>query len=100
MTREETKRLLRIMASLYPNWKADNPSLTVDAWTAVLANEDGQEMADALKLYARRDTSGFSPAPGQLIALKDSARWERVEAEITAKIYGLPETEAAKMIGG
>lgn len=99
MTREETKRLLRIIAGLYPNWKADDPSLTVDVWTSVLADEDGQEMAECLKIYARRDNKGFAPAPGQLIALKKSNSWEGITEMLTAKIYGLPETEAAKMIG-
>lgn len=100
MTKAETKRLLQLMASIYPNWKPENLDLAVEAWSAVLAEEEAQDMADALKLYARKDSSGFAPAPGQLLAMKESVKWKRVEAALTAKIYGLPEPEGMSLLEG
>lgn len=103
MTREDTKRLLQIMSAIYPNWKPDDLSIAVDAWTAVLQEEDAQIMANALKEFARTDTSGFAPSPGSLreIGKQIGKRmyWSRVSAAITAKDYGaLPPGKEQKCL--
>ena len=36
MTRDEAKKIVMIIASTFPNWKPNNLSFTVDAWTAML----------------------------------------------------------------
>lgn len=92
MTRDETKRLLRIASALYPNWRPDELGIAVDAWSAVLADQEAQTMANALKEFARTDTKGFAPSPGQLIeigrGIEKKMYWERVSNALTAKAYG------------
>lgn len=101
MTREDTKKLLRIMSALYPNWRPDEMEVAVDAWAAVLADKDGQIMANALKEYARTDTSGFAPSPGQLMEIgkgfEKKVYWQRVSEAITLKDYAaLPEGKVSE----
>lgn len=100
MTRDETKRLLQIMKSLYPNWKPNDISLAVDAWASVLDEEEAETMAKALKLFAKGDESGFAPAPGQLIALKKRVEWADFEAKLMAKQYWMLPDGEKPMIGG
>ena len=91
MTRDDTKRLLQIVRALYTNWNPDELAVAVDAWSAVLADQDAQVMANALKEYARTDTSGFAPSPGKLIemgkTIEKKMYWQRVSAAITFKDY-------------
>lgn len=89
MDKHEAKKLLQIVSALYPNWKPDNLDLTVEAWSAVLADEDAQTMANALKIFAKRDESGFAPSPGQLLKFKQSAQMRMYEAKLMEKQYGL-----------
>ena len=93
MNKAEAKRLLQIVSSLYPNWKPENLDLTVEAWASVLAEEEAQTMAAALKIFTKEDNRGFAPSPGQLIGLKKRVEYARIEALLTAKQYGLPGTK-------
>lgn len=36
MTRDETKKIVMIIASTYPNWHPSDMSFTVDAWALML----------------------------------------------------------------
>lgn len=67
MTREEAKKLVRIVVSSYPNYKPANLTDTVDVWTMMLEDFTYQQVALALKSYILSDTSGFAPSIGQLI---------------------------------
>lgn len=67
MTREETKRIIRIMCATYPNFKPNDLSETVDAWSFMLEEYTYQEISLALKAYIATSTSGFAPSIGQLI---------------------------------
>lgn len=69
MTREETKKIVMVMVSTYPNWKPNNLSATVDAWSIMLDEQSYEEVAIALKTYANTDTSGFAPSVGQLTSI-------------------------------
>lgn len=66
MTRDEIKKLLAVMASTYPNFKTENPTLMVDTWWKILEPDDAKDIFDAFTVYARTDTSGFAPTPGKL----------------------------------
>lgn len=67
MTREETKKLIRIIVSTYPNWKPENISDTIDAWTWALEDYPFDAISAAYKIYVRSDRSGFAPSVNQLI---------------------------------
>lgn len=67
MTREETKKIIRIMCDSYPNYKPMDLSETVDVWTMMLEEYTYEQISIALKAYVLSDTSGFAPSIGQLI---------------------------------
>lgn len=67
MTWDETKTIVGIIKSLYPNWKTDNPKSTVDTWHIVLEDFDANAIQYAIKRYALTDKSGFPPSVGQLV---------------------------------
>jgi len=71
MTRDETKKIVMVIASTYPNWHPSNMSFTVDAWASMLESFTYQEISTALKAFIISDTSGFAPTPGQVIGLLD-----------------------------
>lgn len=67
MTWDETKTIVGIIKSLYPNWKTENPKSTVDTWHIVLEDFDSNAIQFAIKRYALTDKSGFPPSVGQLV---------------------------------
>lgn len=67
MTREETQRILAIIASTYPNFKVENKGMTVDVWHKVLENDSYEKIEASLYAYIRKDNSGFAPTIGQLL---------------------------------
>lgn len=69
MTREETKKIIMIIASTYPNFKPNNMSMIVDSWHFFLADYNYNDMAIALKTYVNTSGTGFAPSVDQLIAL-------------------------------
>lgn len=106
MTKAETKKLLQIVAALYPNWKPEDLDLTVSAWSAVLEDEKAQAMADALREFAKEDKKGFPPSPGMLIDLAEKVmerrNLEEMAAAITAKQIERMrlKAEERKLLGG
>lgn len=68
MTREETKKIIRIMCDSYPNYKPMDLKETVDVWTMMLEEYTYEQISVALKAYILADTSGFAPNIGQLVA--------------------------------
>lgn len=66
MTRDETSKLLAAMAAIYPNFRAPDPVIALDMWHRILCDDNGRQVMDAFNVYARTDTSGFAPSPGQL----------------------------------
>lgn len=67
MTRDETKKIIMVIAASYPNWKPNDLSFTVDAWHMMLSEYTYHDVAKALKAYITTDTSGFAPSIGQLV---------------------------------
>lgn len=68
MTREETKKIIRVIDAAYPNFHPNNLSEMVDIWTLMLEDYSYQDISVALKSYIQGDSSGFPPAVGQLTA--------------------------------
>ena len=69
MTRDQVKILLAMIQGAYPNFNPQDKTATVDVWTMALEDCDKEQIGVALKAYMRTNTSGFAPAPGQLIEL-------------------------------
>lgn len=67
MTREETIKIIRIIVDLFPNFKPNDISETVDVWAMMLSDYSYEQISIALKTYISSDTSGFAPSIGQLI---------------------------------
>lgn len=67
MTRDETKRIIFLIANTYPNFKPADMSVTVDIWTKLFEEYPYEECERALHTYMSLDTSGFAPVPGQII---------------------------------
>ena len=103
MNREETKRIIQVMCTTYPNYHPDNLSDTVDVWTMMLEDFTYQEISLALKAYILTDTSGFAPSVGALVAkvrktddLNELEAWAMVSKALRNGYYGA-EDEFAKL---
>ena len=98
MTKAETRAILAIIGIYYPNYHPTNQELAVNAWHEVLSDMDYKQISLALKIYARTNTSGFAPTPGQLIECISIDRhhspeeaWAMVSKALTNGIYGWRE---------
>lgn len=67
MTREQTVNLIHSIVSLYPNWKPDNLSETVNAWCWALADYPAEQVKAALQIFIKTSNTGFAPNPSQII---------------------------------
>lgn len=67
MTREETKKIIMIVKSTYPNWNPDSLSNTIDAWNLFFEEYSYNDISLALKTFVLTDSSGFAPSVGQII---------------------------------
>lgn len=67
MTREETKKIIRIISASYPNFNPPDLSEMVDVWNLMLEDFTYQQVSMALKSYILSDTKGFAPSIGQLV---------------------------------
>ena len=67
MTREQIQDLLASIQSLYPNWKPENKTATVNAWTWALQDYPADAIKGALQIYVKTNTTGFAPSVSQLI---------------------------------
>ena len=102
MTREETKRIIMIMVSVFSNYKPQDLTYTVDAWHNVLSDFEYKDISISLKAYILSDTSGFAPTPGQLIdkihkirtessQLNEMEAWSLVSKALRNGTYGAEE---------
>ena len=69
MTRDDVKKLIGVMSSVYPNYTPKNLSFTVDILHKVYENCEYSRIEKALAEYIATNTTGFPPVPGQLIEL-------------------------------
>lgn len=84
MTREETVGLIRSIVSLYPNWKPENLTETVNAWHWALEDYPAPAVKAALQIYLKTNNTGFAPSVSQIIssmyAVKENAELTEGEA--------------------
>lgn len=105
MTREETKKLLLAIEAVYPNFKPENATLTVDTWHWALEEYPAQAVKAALQIYIKTNGTGFAPSVSQLIGcmyapknneqLSEGEAWNLVKKAIQNGNYGSEEEFAA-----
>lgn len=69
MTKEEVQMLLAMTQATYPNYNPPDKMAAVNAWFLCLSEYDNNVVIAAFKTYMTTNTSGFAPAPGQLIEI-------------------------------
>ena len=79
MNRNQVIELLSTIQSLYPNFKVENKTFTVNAWFEMLKDCDYCMIQQGLKVFAKTDKSGFAPSIGQLI---DKAQMSHKPSEL------------------
>ena len=98
MTREETKDALHIIAEMYPQFTVT--SAKVDIWHKLLQDIDAAKINNAIAAFIRTDTKGYTPVPGQLIALiseqqtnfpNEAEAWESANKAMRNGLYGYEE---------
>ena len=67
MSREEVQDLLISIQSLYPNWKPENKTATVNAWHWALEEYPAPAVKAALQIYVKTNNTGFAPSVSQII---------------------------------
>lgn len=87
MTRDEVKKVIRIIKATYPSF-ANNVELVdlVEAWSVVLAEDNAKDIEKALMQFIRTDTKGFPPSLGQLTTLAMSQVQES-ELAVWCQVY-------------
>ena len=116
MTREETQKLLMAIGSIYPNFKPEDKTLTIDSWHWALEEYPAEAVKAALQIYIRTSNTGFAPSVSQLISamyeptkndqLSEGEAWAMVKKAIQDGNYHaeerfneLPET-VQRAVGG
>lgn len=116
MTREEVVSLVRSIVSLYPNWKPENLTETVNAWHWALEEYPAPAIKGSLQIYLKTNKSGFAPSVSQLIdgmhrpteneRLTEGEAWFLVKKAIADSAYNAQERfdelppEVQKAVGG
>lgn len=103
MTRDETKNIIGMMASAWPNFSPANIRGTIDLWAGLMEPYPYQVILAALRSYMVEDHA-FAPAPGQLLAYlpkedggrSDLEAWSLVRKALCNGNYGA-EDEFAKL---
>lgn len=103
MTVKEVGELLAIIGSIYPNFRPEDKTSCVTAWTMVMSDESYDAIKTALSIYIKNGNQ-FPPNPGQLIQLarpkpeymNELEAWSLVRKAICNGIYGA-EAEFAKL---
>lgn len=101
MTREETQELLLAISSLYPNFKPEDKTMTINSWHWALADYPVQVIKGALQIYLKTNNTGFAPSVSQLIgcayapkensALSEGEAWALVKRAIQDGNYHAEE---------
>lgn len=116
MTREETVGLVRSIVDLYPNWKPNNLTETVNTWHWALEEYPAPAIKAALQIYLKTNNTGFAPSVSQLISsmykpnengrLTEGEAWALVKKAISDSAYSAKERfeelppEIRKAVGG
>ena len=106
MTIKEARKFVAVLMVTYPNYNPIDEGLAAETWAGV-TEEYTYEQADmALRSYMKCNTSGFAPAPGQIIdkihtmtqpqELNETEAWSLVSKAIRNSGYNSTE-EFAKL---
>lgn len=97
MNREDTKKFLLTINSMYANFKPEDLTLAVDSWTWALADYTAEQVMAALQIYIKTSNSGFAPNPSQIIGcinkpqehdyLSEGEAWALVKRAISDGAY-------------
>lgn len=80
MNRQETQKILAVIAATYPNYHPESKSAAVDAWTMAFADVPYEQVSQGLAMYMRTERTGFAPSPGQIMGQLDAARRAAIPA--------------------
>lgn len=88
MSREDTAKILSVISMTYPNFKVENKTQTLDAWTWALEEYSYEQIQLALKMYINTSGSAFAPSVAELIQMtkKPAELQELSEAEAWAMV--------------
>lgn len=67
MTKDDIRKLLYTINSIYPTFKVENPEQTINIWFEFMGDQDPIAIGASLKNYVRTSKSDFAPSIGQLI---------------------------------
>ena len=63
---------MQLVSTYYPNWKCDDPALTVEAWHVILQDYEQSGILENLVAYVKAGER-FAPSVGQLLPQKGRA---------------------------
>lgn len=69
MTREETQKILAVIAATYPNFNPGNKTEAVNAWQFGLEEFEYKDVSLALKTFIVTSNSAFYPSVSQIIGI-------------------------------
>jgi len=64
---EDSRKLIAVLMVTYPNYKPIDTELAAKTWADVTEEYTYEQVDMALRSYIKSNTSGFAPAPGQII---------------------------------
>lgn len=109
MTLDETKKVIAVIISAYPNYHPADIKAVVSVWKELLEEHSYECVSTALRMYMSTDSNGFAPSPGQIIErvklltserrLNEIEAWTLVRKAIQNSGYNSVE-EYAKLTGG
>ena len=81
MTREQTVDLIRSLVSIYPNWKPENLTDTVNAWQWALEEYPAPAVKAALQTFIKTSNTGFAPSVAELIGCMQKLEGDKYPSE-------------------
>lgn len=67
MTVQQARKIIAVLMVTYPNYKPIDTELAATVWSDAMKEYTYEQVDTALKVYIRTNTSGFAPAPSQII---------------------------------
>lgn len=102
----EAKKIIASMMVFYSNYKPTDVDYAAQSWSEIMEEYTYEQVNAGLKMFMKSDTSGFAPAPGQIIGnihnltdpqeLNEMEAWSLVSKAIRNSGYNSVE-EFAKL---
>lgn len=67
MTVKEARKFVAVLMVTYPNYNPIDEELAAETWAGVTEEYTYEQVDIALRSYMKTNTTGFAPAPGQII---------------------------------